>query len=216
MKKTAILGIAALLVATSAYAATVNGVISWAAATGMYWHDSTATDLTPDVIASEGVLAHYDVLWQLIRTPDGQTHVPDLTADDYLSGGDTLIDSRSGNASYYADNFGMDAALYTDMDITTPYAMNTEESYYVYQRVYEATTPVEGTRYWDSGVDQIKYDGVVNRVDVTLEFDGTQVSEVPITANLTVQGPSSVPEPATMSLLGLGALAMVLRRKLRK
>lgn len=28
--------------------------------------------------------------------------------------------------------------------------------------------------------------------------------------------PSSVPEPATMSLLGLGALAMVIRRKLRK
>ena len=28
--------------------------------------------------------------------------------------------------------------------------------------------------------------------------------------------PSEIPEPATLSLLGLGALAMVLRRKLRK
>lgn len=32
----------------------------------------------------------------------------------------------------------------------------------------------------------------------------------------TIQEASAVPEPATMSLLGLGALAMVLRRKLRK
>ena len=31
-----------------------------------------------------------------------------------------------------------------------------------------------------------------------------------------IADPTSVPEPATMSLLGLGALAMVLRRKLRK
>jgi hypothetical protein len=29
-------------------------------------------------------------------------------------------------------------------------------------------------------------------------------------------GAAPIPEPATMSLLGLGALAMVLRRKIRK
>lgn len=40
----------------------------------------------------------------------------------------------------------------------------------------------------------------------SLTMDGT----------LTESGSSAVPEPATMSLLGLGALAMVIRRKLRK
>lgn len=43
-------------------------------------------------------------------------------------------------------------------------------------------------------------------------------SPVVYTANFNIAGqaPSGVPEPATMSLLGLGALALVLRRKLRK
>ena len=44
---------------------------------------------------------------------------------------------------------------------------------------------------------------------------GSFVIRTGMTLNGTVQ-PTSIPEPATMSLLGLGALAMVIRRKLRK
>ena len=47
---------------------------------------------------------------------------------------------------------------------------------------------------------------------------GSFVIRTGMTLNGTVQkaAPAAVPEPATMSLLGLGALAMVIRRKLRK
>ena len=38
----------------------------------------------------------------------------------------------------------------------------------------------------------------------------------PMTMSGDIQSTAAIPEPATMSLLGLGALAMVLRRKLRK
>lgn len=47
-----------------------------------------------------------------------------------------------------------------------------------------------------------------------VDFDGRQPTAT-FTANFTTAG-AAVPEPATMSLLGLGALAMVIRRKLRK
>ena len=50
---------------------------------------------------------------------------------------------------------------------------------------------------------------------VQLDQAGANSSATPWEATFTVN-PAAVPEPATMSLLGLGALAMVIRRKIRK
>ena len=66
-------------------------------------------------------------------------------------------------------------------------------------------------------VDDTKY-----YLDVKLHTYGGSDEDLPKAGDgkfhteFTYQGGSAVPEPATMSLLGLGALAMVLRRKLRK
>ncbi|MBP5788049.1 MAG: PEP-CTERM sorting domain-containing protein [Kiritimatiellae bacterium] len=50
----------------------------------------------------------------------------------------------------------------------------------------------------------------------TYGFNGGTGTNQSLRINGTTTGPTAVPEPATMSLLGLGALAMVIRRKLSK
>ena len=58
--------------------------------------------------------------------------------------------------------------------------------------------------------------GQVTNPDAAPGGSGTARIAGPLTLSGTIQEATAVPEPATMSLLGLGALAMVIRRKLSK
>ena len=223
MKKVIMLGLVLAASATLAMAETLNGTIQWAAMSGVYNHSSTSTSF--DDYATDGILASYDVLWQLIHTADGTAYEPDPVTwnSDFVQGEhETVIASRLGNASQFDSSWGLDVSLYRDdaaaSVLLADVALDNTQAYYVYQRVYEleqgTTAPVKGTYYWQSGVENItpQFDGQVNAAKIWVEYDGQTTSEVPIKPNMVV----GVPEPATMSLLGLGALAMVLRRKLRK
>ena len=224
MKKLSVLMIVAMAAATVAMAEVKTGTIQWSTSVGLYNHASTSSSF--DDVDTDGVLVNYDVLWQLIHTTDGSTHLPDLSAANYLDAKDELLGTqRLGNASYFDTTFGMDKSLWVNdpSSLTTTVSLDDSvTAYYVYQRVYElpqgATAPSAGDYYWDSGVKNVAHDITdgSNQARIFLEYDGQTTWETPIKANLQVQGSTSVPEPATMSLLGLGALAMVLRRKLRK
>ncbi len=183
----------------------------WKINYGLYTHD--AADLvTTD---SGAILDQYDVLWQLIYA--GQNNAIDpvdiKNASGYVSGDDEVLGTRelSNGSSGIFDNY-----LWTDNDYgakqALDYTYSKDDPYYVYQRIYEAKTPVEGTYYYESDLQLLD-----TRYGAGSQTFGLGPEESGIKATLQVPGAEpSVPEPATMSLLGLGALAMVLRRKLRK
>ena len=208
MKKLSLVLAGLLAASTMALANDVNWKINW----GFYTHDSTDL-VTTD---SGAVLDQYDVLWQLIYAGPNNAIDPvdiDNSAKGYVSGDDEVLGTRelSKDSSGIFDNY-----LYTEDTAGTAtglsYVYSEENPYYVYQRIYEATTPVAGTYYYESELVKLDTDYAAGSQLFAL---GPQESG--IQANKQIPGAQpSVPEPATMSLLGLGALAMVLRRKLRK
>jgi hypothetical protein len=71
---------------------------------------------------------------------------------------------------------------------------------------------------WANG--DFNYDGVVNGSDYTLidnafNTQGAQISAAVATDVAPVSGGSAVPEPTSLGLLGIGALALLGRRRLR-
>ncbi len=204
MKKLSLVLAGLFAASAMAWANDVAWYINW----GAYTHD--ASDLV--TTESGAVLDSYDVLWQLIYAgPNNAIDPVDISASGFVSGDDEVLGSRelSKGSSGIFDNY-----LYTEDSgsaaTSLSYTYSEENPYYVYQRIYEAQTPVAGTYYYESDLQLLdaRYGAGIQGFDLGPQESGIQ-------ATLQVQG-SSVPEPATMSLLGLGALAMVLRRKLRK
>ncbi len=177
-----------------------------------------------DVNEGPFVLDNNNVIWQLIYAgADNVANDPDLSAANYLGGDDSLIADREiekggGSAAdgtswdNYLMNQGGDT-LYQDLDWTTAGS--------VYQRIWQGTPSVEdGGYYFDSDLLTIDTAYAGGGAAPQSFYYDPSGSGVAINVNIPGSGPEppepTVPEPATMSLLGLGALAMVLRRKLRK
>ena len=215
MKKLGLVLAALLATSAMAWANDIAWFINW----GAYTHD--ASDLVTE--ESGAILDNYDVLWQLIYAgPNNKIDPIDLTnvnggfvatGDD---GDDEVLDFRnlslndSGVFDHYLflpENVPYSEAVYK----LDSYTYDADNPYYVYQRIYESQAPVEGTYYYESELVKLGTDYAAGT-----EMFGLGPQESGIQATLQVQGSGNVPEPATMSLLGLGALAMVLRRKLRK
>ena len=214
MKKLSL--VLASLLAASAMA--LANDVAWVINYGVYTHD--ATDLVTE--DSGAILDNYDVLWQLIYAGPNNAIDPvdiDNSAKGYVSGDDEVLGTQGvDGARYYSSgNSGVfDNYLFTDdaagAVTSLSYTYSEDNPYYVYQRIYESQEPTAGTYYYESDLTLLdsRYGAGSQTIALGPEESGIQ-------ANKQIPGAEpSVPEPATMSLLGLGALAMALRRKLRK
>lgn len=169
---------------------------------------------SPDDV-NKGVLEDYSVTWSLIY-------------------GDAItVDAATGALSGATTIESMSAAAGSDEIYAVDPGMNNREMYYTSKlksdgySTYIGATDATGLQhvyqhiFIDNGVDQ--YYWLSSAADITVPASTTD-APTPIDSDVilgkstawTKVGAAAVPEPTTMSLLGLGALAMVLRRKVRK
>ena len=209
-----LMAICALAVATTVASAAVG--ISW---TTVNWGENHLGDGTG---SGNAILDANSVLWQLIYAGvnDAIDPIPAGTvptaggagiADNYVMGDDVVWAERTiamGGGTAPEDGTSWDnwlaqlggTAVYTDMSWST--------AGFVYQRVFESINPVAGTYYFESGLTALitNYDP---GAPATLTISNPDAS-APFVAGQRI---TAVPEPATMGLLGLGALVMAIRRR---
>ena len=200
MKKIIIALGALALVATAAYA---GYGIDWTTMVGAYSHE--ATDLTGSDYA---LLDSYSVTWQLIYAgADNIANPINLSNPGWVSGDDVVWATRTiplGGGTATEDGTIWDNWMTHQAGGADAIAYNTTwtgAGSYVFQRVYEGT-PAPGTWYYETPLFAFNkaYDGQGGSPDV-FNLDSSSAGIKP---NQQV-----IPEPATLSLLGLGALALI-------
>lgn len=199
--------IAMLGLALVASVASAGVAINWNTKYGAYTHD--APNVT-DYPSPNNLLGSYSALWQLIYAgADDAINPASATTVDWVTGDDEVWAQReiaqgggpAGDGTSWTEwmLFASGYPNYEDPLWTTPGS--------VYQRVYETTvlgTVTPGDYYFETPLMPLETGWASGNAAQDFFVDD---------GNNGFQGTTVIPEPATMSLLGLGALVMALRRR---
>ena len=196
MKKTlAILSVLAIAAVAQANVWNINWYI-----TGAFSPNDTEGDF------STQLLDDYDVTWSLINGSTGDIiySMSSVRGDGMIGFDDT--DNGGAFAIYDESLMAADATYYLgSTDLTTA------------QNVYQYIYATDGVQAWEWKSSSVSVTPVSEATGAPVDIDADAVIGRQGVADAnTYWQQAAVPEPATMSLLGLGALAMALRRKLRK
>lgn len=213
MKKI-LMAVFALVVAATVASAGVS--INWNVTWGAYTHDA------PNVTGgTDNLLGTYSAIWQLIYAgaddtidpiPSHEVPVAGGANGDYVYGDDIVWGQREINVGGGAAG---DGTSWNEWMLMTAGNPNYEDAAwvtdgFVYQRVFETQvfgTVSVGDYYYETGLLELNTGWSVGAPYQSFMLDTP-------TAGFQATTPIyTIPEPATMSLLGLGALAMVLRRR---
>ena len=208
MKKT-LMAIFALALVTSVASAGVG--INWTTLWGVYDHN--AADLTG---GSNALLDSYSAIWQLIYAgADGIANAPDYEQvgganGNYVTGDDVVWAQRTiplGGGVAPEDSTEWDNWMAVKDGITTHQDLAWTTAGSVYQRIFEGT-PGPNTWWGDSSLFTFNHNFAEGGMPDAFEPDTPNAGWQP-----TQQFPPPIPEPATLSLLGLGALALIRRKR---